>query len=161
MVYQVTKEEDRMLMELKEIFKYLEPDLYNKIPDKIKNLVESYNGQYKFVYDKTKTLNEQNILQKTKDSIVYIFYSIATPEERELVNKNINNYEEKLKKEEEEKREKYSYNKLFDNPKSKTNIVKPMEQVNNNDNTALVKVEKESIITKIINKIKSIFSKKG
>lgn len=161
MVYQVTQEEDRILMELKEIFKYLDSDVYDRIPDKYKNLVESYNGQYKFIYDKTKSLNDQDVLQKTKDSIIYIFYSIATPEEREIINKNINKYEE-VKSEEEAKREKYSYDKLFEN----TNVVFDANQSNeqkkiDTNETAIAKIEKKSIITKIINKIKSIFSKKG
>ena len=38
-------------MEAKEIFKLLDRNIYNKIPDKIKDLVESYNGKYEFVYD--------------------------------------------------------------------------------------------------------------
>ena len=115
MVYQVTQEEDRMLMEAKEIFKLLDRNIYNKIPDKIKDLVESYNGKYEFVYDKTKDLNNQKISQKTKDFIVYVYYSIASPEEREKIKENISKYEQKLKQQENEINEKNSYEKLFEN----------------------------------------------
>lgn len=159
MVYQVTQEEDRMLMEAKEIFKLLDRNIYNKIPDKIKDLVESYNGKYEFVYDKTKDLNNQKISQKTKDFIVYVYYSIASPEEREKIKENISKYEQKLKQQEKELKEKYSYEKLFENNNLKSQKIE--NNLSSETQEALIEIEKESFISKIINKIKSIFFKKG
>lgn len=159
MVNQITREEDRMLMEAKEIFKYLDRNIYNNISEKIRNLVENYNGEYTFEYNKTKVLNEQHISQRTKDFIVYIFYSCASLEDREKIKIHCENFEAKKRQLEQELDEKYSSENLF-----KKTIQEPTPQNIEKTNVAsceISTVKKQTFFSKIINKIKSIFNKKG
>jgi len=60
--------------ELLEIFKYLDRELKEKIPHKLKESLERIqNKEHKLNIDKTKTLNEQSLLPQTRQilSIIY------------------------------------------------------------------------------------------
>lgn len=158
MLTQITREEDRMLVEAKEIFKYLDRKIYDKIPEKIKRLVETYNGEYSFEYDKIKVLNEQNISEKTKAFIIYIFYPIASPEEKKIIKLNCENAEKKQLRIKQERNEKYSCENLF-----KKSEIKKEEKIDKSNIELQNSLEnrKQTLFSKIVNKIKSIFYKKG
>lgn len=141
---------DRVIMETQEIFKYLDDEIYSKIPDDIKKPINEFKGKYHFTYDKTKELNEQKISQSTKDLIVGLYYKYAANEEgKKAIIENIEKNEARIAEEEKRLKEKYSVDKLFSN----NNITKQNE-------SQPVPAKKESIIKSIINKI-LVFFRKG
>lgn len=80
---------DRVLIQTKEILKYFEKDLLDKIP---KELIEKLNSvdstEYQFDFDKNKRLNDPRILNETKEFISAIFMQYCcNEEEREKLNK--------------------------------------------------------------------------
>lgn len=80
---------DRVLIQTKEILKYFEKDLLDKIP---KELIEKLNSvdstEYQFDFDKNKRLNDPRILKETKEFISAIFMQYCcNEEEREKLNK--------------------------------------------------------------------------
>ena len=71
--------------ELLEIFRYLDKELKDKIPEKLKeSLIIRANKQHNFKIDKSKELKEQAILPETKVILsgIYLKYC-CTLEERE------------------------------------------------------------------------------
>lgn len=152
---EVMIDQDRLMMETKEIFKYLDKKIYDKIPETIRNVINEYKGNYEFSYDTTKSLNEQNISQATKDLIVGLYYKYAAnEEERKKIKTNIEKYESELIQKEKELKEKYSVENLFKN--TKNNIIE--EQNAASESQALI-IPKESIFKKIFNKIMQFFRK--
>ena len=102
-------ENERIFIELKEIFKYLSNDLYLKLPNELKEYINNYSGNssYVFKYDVNKTLEKQNISQNTKDFLVVLNYKYwCSKEEREKL-------KELMIKNEKDLNEKYSYENLF------------------------------------------------
>lgn len=80
---------DRVLIQTKEILKYFEKDLLDKIP---KELIEKLNSvdstEYQFEFDKNKRLNDPRILKETREFISAIFMQYCcNEEEREKLNK--------------------------------------------------------------------------
>ena len=73
---------DRVLIQTKEILKYFEKDLLDKIP---KELIEKLNSvdstEYQFDFDKNKRLNDPRILKETKEFISAIFMQYCCNEE--------------------------------------------------------------------------------
>ena len=64
----------RMVVEVKEIFKYIDSRILNKIPsDIIEKFQNVEDDSYKFEYDTTKTLKEQKISEDTKNMISYLY----------------------------------------------------------------------------------------
>ena len=141
-------DEDRLIVETQEIFKYLDRNIYNKIPEKIRSIINEYKGKYEFTYDIDKELNEQNISQPTKDLIVGLYYRYAASEEsKKIILNNIEKYENETIKKENELNEKYSADKLF---KNKNESVQEVQSLT---------IKKDSIFKKIINKILFFFKK--
>lgn len=141
-------DEDRLIVETQEIFKYLDRNIYNKIPEKIRSIINEYKGKYEFTYDIDKELNEQNISQPTKDLIVGLYYRYAASEEsKKIILNNIEKYENETIKKEKELNEKYSADKLF---KNKNESVQEVQSLT---------IKKDSIFKKIINKILFFFKK--
>ena len=139
-------DEDRLIVETQEIFKYLDRNIYNKIPEKIRSIINEYKGKYEFTYDIDKELNEQNISQPTKDLIVGLYYRYAASEEsKKIILNNIEKYENETIKKEKELNEKYSADKLF---KNKNESVQEVQSLT---------IKKDSIFKKIINKILFFF----
>ena len=99
--------------ELLEIFKYLEKTIKEKIPvDLEQKLFELRNESYVFEIDKTKSLDDQNILPETRQilSMIYLKYCCSEEESTNILN---------IKKSkdleiENIKREKYSVDNIFD-----------------------------------------------
>lgn len=152
--------QDQLIVETQEIFKYLDKKIYDKIPEKIKNIINEYKGEYKFIYDPSKELNEQNISQATKDLIVGLYYSYAASDEsKKIILQNIEINEMEMTKKDEELREKYSVDNLFKNRKENSSIQDiPNSRNKQNESQALV-VKKDSILKRIVNKILKFFRK--
>ena len=147
----VTKELSEAAVEFNRILEYTSEDLKNKIPKKFLDFLQSIQSEtYKFEYDKTKKLDEQKLKPKTRGliALVYQDYICNDTEKEEYIQKS----QKIIQQIEENKREKYNPNDIFkdkkiDNDKDTTNAVEIVEY-------------KESVIKRIINKIKNIFTKK-
>lgn len=147
----VTKELSEAAVEFNSILEYTSEDLKNKIPKKFLDFLQSIQSEtYKFEYDKTKKLDEQKLKPKTRGliALVYQDYICNDAEKEEYIQKS----QKIIQQIEENKREKYNPNDIFkdkkiDNDKDTTNTVEIVEY-------------KESIIKRIIRKIKNIFTKK-
>ena len=147
----VTKELSEAAVEFNCILEYTSEEVKNRIPKKFLDFLQSIQSKtYKFEYDKTKKLDEQKLKPKTRGliALVYQDYICNETEKEEYIQKS----KKIIKQIEESKREKYNPNDIFkdkkiDNDKDTTNTVEIAEY-------------KKSIIKKIINKIKNIFTKK-
>ncbi len=138
--------------ELLEIFKYLEKTIKEKIPiDLEKRLFELRNENYVFEIDKSKSLNNQNILPETRQilSMIYLKYCCSEEESVDILNKK----KSKDLEIENIKREKYSVDNIFDSEEK----VEIQEESTNME--MIVYNETTSIYQKIIHKIKSFFEK--
>ncbi len=124
-----------------------------KIPQSfIKFLVEIASLDYKVNLDHTKTIEEMNLKDKTKELLGYIYIKWwSYDKEKEEYIKQIKEIE-KIK--EEKIREKYNPSTIFENKQ-----LKNKEKENQNKTFQMVEY-KENILTKIINKIKSLFSRR-
>ena len=132
--------------ELLEIFKYLDVEIRNRIPDKLVATLEKItNKKHEFKIDKTKTLKEQKMLLETKEilSIIYLKYCCDKEEYNEILETNKRN----AIKKEEEKKEKYNPELIFN--KKPINI-EPVQ---------LIPVEELSWYTKLKNFIIKIFKR--
>ena len=147
--------------ELLEILKYFSKESLEKLP---KENIEMYNLEkdknYNFTYNKQLELDEQNVSKLTIILIanLYIQY-LASEEER-------NKIKERDKKEleliENQKRQMYNPDKIFENRKEATYKynVEDVSKIKQDENISLPIVKKQNIFTKIIEKIKLKFSKK-
>lgn len=122
---------------------FFDNKLIEKIPTHIisKLCEEAADSKLDFYIDTTKSFQEQNISEKSKDliSLIYYDYIAEEDEKKEILNQwNLNetNYQ-KLQK------EKYKYDNLFSNKK-------------NSNCVELIKVKKENIFQKIINFFKKM-----
>ena len=99
--------------ELIEIFKFIEEPILEKIPEKLKEeLRKIASKDYKFKIDKTKKLNEQKIRPETKQllSAIFIKYCCRQEDGEEILIA----CKENDMKIEQEKREKYNPDKIFE-----------------------------------------------
>lgn len=135
--------------EVNEILKCFSKDLLNKVPKEfIDNIRENMSTSYIVVYDNTKGINEQNLKQETRAilSVIYRDYICNENDRNEIIKrdrKECADFEEKKKKE-------YGDVEIF----------KIYDRVQNtNENKVLKVIEKQNIITKIIEKIKTIWRK--
>lgn len=132
------------------ILAYFNEELIEKIPDKVlKKLTElSKDSKVDFYIDSEKNLDYQNISEEGKNLIALLYYNyIANEDEKKQILKswdeNENKYQENL-------REKYNTNNIFQNKAGKT------AENDNKDlyNNALIEYKKETIFNKIKNFIK-------
>lgn len=146
----VTKELSEAAVEINSIFNNMSINLLNKIPVKIRNFFfEISSKKYTFEYDKSKTLNEQNLLPMTKGILALIYRDyLCNDIEKE---KYIKEYKKTLMLIEQKKQEKYNSDNLF---KSEANT-----KYNSAIDTLPVIPKKISFFDKIINKIKNILQK--
>lgn len=136
--------------EVLSILAFCDEELIKKIPTQVmRKLVEiAADSEESYYIEKNKKLCEQYITEESKDLISLIFYSYIADEneKKELLdawNKNEDVYQEKL-------REKYNPDNIFEKRRTTYN-----EQAITNE---LAVVEyKETLINKIINKIKKLF----
>lgn len=147
----VSKELSETAVELNEILKNTSPETLNKIPKKIIKFMEDIaSDTYKFEYDKTKTLEEQNIKPKTKGLLALIYKDFLCDEQEKQ--EYINHVVKVSKDLEEEKREIYHTDNIF-----KTHKKEEIIQENTLENTVAIIEYKEPILIRLINKIKKIF----
>ena len=148
-------------VELNEIIKVLSDEQKNKIPEVFKqNLIEDMDTSYKFEFDNTKGIFEQDLKVETKALLVEIYERYLAPEEeKELWEK----YDKLcLSKIEEEKRKKYNTDNIFENKEEenkKEEDEQQIQEVTEQETTQMVEY-KESIFTRIKNWFKNLFFKK-
>ena len=84
-----TKNYKKVFSEVYEIFKYMPYDVVEKIPQSLLKEIENCRDKdYIFEYNESKTLEEQNIYEETKDFIsgVYINFCADKDEKKALLN---------------------------------------------------------------------------
>lgn len=139
--------------EVYEILKYLGKSYIEAIPRKLLETIDNVRSrEYVFHIDETKPLNEQNFRQETKDFIAALNL-IYWEKDEEKKQKLMQIYKENDIIYEKEQQEKYSYDNLFKNRQKPITSVEEEEK----EKVELIVPEKQSIIQKIINKIKNIF----
>ena len=156
--------------EVLEILNHISSSEYKKVP---KNTIEMFkkncNQNHKFDYDVSLSLNEQNILPKTKTILAILYRDyFATEYQREMI---LNKEKVDRQKQEELKQKRYIEEYQMSNEdKINDKVNKKAYNLFKNDNnfksTSIEKnqnnnlpIERKKIITKIIDFIKSILKK--
>ena len=124
----------------------------DKIPKKfIQYLNENASKEYKCDFDYNKPLKELNLLDETRGIIGMICYNYwcVTEKQKEQYLKRLSQNEQQYQK---ILNEKYNPDNIFENKK--------LDFIENTTTPTEITEYKESIFKKLINKIKSIFSKK-
>jgi len=144
----VTKELAETATEINVIFDNLSNDILTKIPKNVQDFFKSIaSDSYKFEYDNTKTLNEQELKPKTKGIIALLYrdYICNENEKKQFIEK----YNIYIDKQEQIKHEKYNPDNLFKSSKKQALC----------DEVLPITYEKEKWYTKILNLLKGIFFK--
>lgn len=145
--------------ELKEVYvilNTLNKEDYNKIPSiTIQAIEENMNNDYKYELDQNKELQENSMMEGTKEILFNIFRDyLATDEQREKIKKI--QMEDRMKLEKEKQ-------KLYNNDIyiSKSRELKNVKNINEklNQNAQIIEY-KENIFIKIVKYIKNIFRRK-
>lgn len=128
--------------EVDEIFKYIDDESLEKIPQDVKTLIKVNKSNLTVDINPNKSLNEQELLYETKVilSVLYKNYWATEEEKKQIIES-----EEEFKKL-HLKEEKYSYEDLFKKNKKIPEIKR--------DQIATVS---ESVLKKILDKIKGFF----
>lgn len=140
------------LYQVDEILKYIKPNLKARIPKRvISYFTNNKSKDFNWKIDKTLPLEEQELLPTTKEilSILYKDYmcdEIDKIKLDQILNENERKYQEELRK-------KYDPDNLFKNKQ------KNAEYIENQQEDTKIATYKESLLRKILNKIKLIFSK--
>lgn len=148
------KEFKKVAVEINEIFNNLTIDVLNKIPLKIQKFFkENASDTYIFSYDKQKSLNEQNIKDRTRGVIAVLYRDYICDEDERKEFMDV--YSDFNRKAEQEKKEKYNVDELFKNKQKdvKKNSVKKENEFE------IVKYKKVKWYQKIFDKILSILKK--
>ena len=140
--------------EVLEIIKFISKEDYDKIPKENIEALETFsNKEHEFKYNPEKTLDEQNVSNITKVLIAILFRDYwATDNQRKHI---IAKQNENRKRIEEEKREKYNPNNIF----NKNQPYKEVEDKQTTEEIALTEIREIKWYEKIILSIKKIFRK--
>lgn len=143
----------KVYKEIVELLNHFPEEDLKKIPKEIINVfMENMDNQYEYIVDKTKRLNEQEMLPETKEilALIYEDYWATDDERKQLMKKSYENE----RKYQEEINKKYVSDNLFKNKKDtlKTTEKIVKEEVN------VVKYN-ESLFKKIWNKMLNIFKR--
>lgn len=140
--------------EVIELLKYFSLKDIQRIPeDLITVFLENMDNEYEYTVEEGKPFEEQEMLDETKVIFAIIFRDYwATDYQRERILAKEKNDRRKM---EEEKAKKYNPENLF----KERNIEREEKPEKPEKIVALVKVKEETLLSKIIKKIKSIFSK--
>lgn len=155
MVENISIEYANAYTEVLEILSKMSKNDYNKIPREMIQVFEIYsNKEYVFEYDLKKDFDQQGISKRAKLILAILFRDYwANDNQREKIIAKQNYDRQKL---EEEKRKIYNID-IF---KNKENNIETDGIDNISEQVNMIQYEhKESIIKKIINKLKSIFRK--
>lgn len=137
------------------ILGYMDNKNLERVPKNFINMLKSnMNNDYKFEYNMDIKLENQLLLKETKVILGYMFLHFwADEKQKETINTK---FKQDIINAEEEKKKKYATENIFQNKQEKNN-----NQQNTNRmkvDTQIVEYKKENIFSKIINKIKNIFS---
>ena len=140
------------LVEVYEILKLSKKDEMNKIPHSFFEFIKKNKSkEYKFKFIKEKNLNDQNLMKETKIilSLLYRSYicNIETRKELEQEDK------QELKRIIEYNTKKYDSENLFKNAKKEN-----LQEKSIYSNTSIMEY-KETILKKLLSKIKQLFNK--
>ena len=107
-----------------------------------------------FNYDKSKSLNEQNLKSETRGliALVYQDYICNDDERKECIQKS----QKFANKMEDLKREKYNPDNIF---KTKNNYTESIEKIDSAE-TAIVEYKEKNFLQKLFDKIKNFFRRK-
>ena len=149
------QEINEVAVEINSIFNNMSIDVLNNIPLKIRDFFKNNTSStYSFEYDKNKSLNEQNIKDKTRGIIALLYRDyICDDDERKEYNQI---YTEFLNKKEDEKRALYNPNEIF---KKADKEICENNYDRKNANYLEVINNKPSLIKRIFNKILCFFKK--
>lgn len=130
--------------EVDEFLNMLNSDYRNKIPSEIREFFKSEKDTtYIKKINPYMSIESQNLMEESLTIIMWLNLEYwATSAEKELLEQMYENNQNIF---EEEQKEKYSIDKIFSKKKD--------------ENKSIIIYKKESFISKIINKIKSIFKK--
>lgn len=146
----LTNEErfSKAYVEILEIMKHLGEDYENKVPSEILALFREKKDQnYVFKLNLKDELEKQNFLEETIGILAMIALNYWEDDEGKIELENI--LRENEMKYQDELREKYNHNNIFDNKKTKMNKVENAQMVKQN----------ETLFVKVINWIKSVFKR--
>lgn len=146
--------------ELNEIFKILDKEQKDKIPDDfINNISNNMDKDYKFEFDSSKGIFEQELMTETEALLVEIYERYLAPSEEMEMWQKYDKY--CLNKIEEKKEEKYKQN-VFENSKKAVNPQHDKNAIESiqKDNILTIGLKKENLFEKILNFIKKKFNKK-
>ena len=134
----------RVSTELIEIINNLDDETLKRIPkEEIKQFESAKDNNYKFKYDHSKELKDQNIMEDTKDLFTFIYLKYCCDEASRLdIIKRVNAEKERIN-------EKYKYENIFKNNEKE---VEKKENI-----MPMVVEEKKSIFEKIKSYFKKIF----
>lgn len=129
-----------------------------KIPSSfIKFLVDNASEDYVVNFDHSKPISELNIKEKTKEILgtIYINWWCDNNQKEQYIKQ----IEKQEKSKQEELKEKYNPNNIFENKKSVQISNKMQEEVNSKTETLVIVKYKENILKKIVNKIMRFLKK--
>lgn len=164
---QLTKEDTYAFAELLELISFLDEESKSKIPKKLISIFEANALEtYENHLSPELPLEEQNISEKTISylGVICLNYWCDSEEEKQEL---INNMRENDIRKEKELREKYSYDKMFNNQKSTEEISKQnhtisdsKEDIISNTNTSNLPIDYSSLpwYKKVFSKIRNFFN---
>lgn len=145
----VDKRYQYALKQINDILENTEEELVNQIPKQVKEFIQkNMDKNYESKIQKDKDLDKQELLPETED-ILSLFYRNywATEEEKiEFYKKDEIEWQEEMKKQEEQNIEKIL--------EKRKNRIQP-----DNTKKELTVIEEKSLLKKILDKIKRIFHK--
>ena len=148
----VTKELSEAAVEFNCIIENSSKTIIEKIPIKFLNFMKKIASKtYEFNYDKSKSLNEQNLKPETRGliALVYQDYICNDDERKEYIQKS----QMFANKMEDLKREKYNPDNIF---KNKNNYAENIEKIDSPE-IAIVEYKEKNFLQKLFDKIKNLF----
>lgn len=113
--------------EILEIIKYFPKEEYAKIPkEEIRKFEENMDKNYNFRINLDENLSEQGISKETNAILVKLFQDYFATEKQQVIIKNL--LRQNLERIETEKRNKYSFNNIFEKNAKKFNKIYEKEQ---------------------------------
>ena len=139
--------------EVLDIVEHLSLNATNKIPLQLLEFFKEVSMEdYKPEFDYSSGLEKINFTPKTKALLAMIYRNyLCSEEERKEFDRKLFENEEKYQ---QELREKYNPDKIFQNPETEENA-----KEENNPNTALIEYQEKKWYHKIFEKIASLFKK--
>ena len=139
---------NKRLVEVDEILNYLSNEDLLKIPEDVRQAIkDNKDKEYIWKYDISKELKDQGLSKDTIILLSYLNMEYLLNQEQKQFMKELHAFNEK--KLEQKKSKQYNPDDIFKN--------KDIEEIQDTEWQSLI-VYKENIFTKIINKIKNIFT---